>query len=746
MTNNNIFLGSGASVTFVPEVDFTFRSNGNVTDSGTTVTLNTENVDTGKFLFVNNLYQGCTLEYYAGGRTANPASSSASGTLGSATVTTAGTQVTAAQAIIENGAINTLGSMSSTGAEVHLSPSAHSTALTFAAADGDGQNYGAGVITIQRASAAGDSPFGILFDAGGDPVASDAGFDEFVEVSIASSATAIQCAVAVQTALNGAGGITVSRSGAALTITNSTGGYVGSGTMAVATGGNNSGDFVSIGSDVDGGVVSLGDATIINAGSSVSGADSLTLSVAGTNPVIAFTTTGAGDVVTSPTSIHRITSNTSTTFTFSPAITTTVSASADFFVLKRYGAPLPAPATSSVKRLAADNWLGVVDSLTFPENEIENKQVNLMVGGSRNYTYQYKGIETAGATDLGVMANHGAWLYYFFGKATVDATLDATDNAASDIAADVADKFYLNPDRSSTGNHRQAPLFYRSIGTILTPPVSALDDQHTDLDELTAPTGTATSITNPITYTMTEEDGDNLPSFSLEQSFSKLSSSNTYRTETGDADETENFVRIARGNRVNTLNLTANENEELKMSMNCMVRSIHNLEKTESYEARRGVTDETSFINYDSTDSFREPFFFSDGQIKMFGQSFLKITSFSLAMNNTLTDKRFIGIGSRGVKDAIPAQRTYEMTFSAMVTDDGMYNELVNTSETTDSQVELVFTKGNGEKITLKFSNYFLTSNSWPMPEDKGAVTIEGTIQARSLHTCEVITHWILQG
>jgi hypothetical protein len=115
-------------------------------------------------------------------------------------------------------------------------------------------------------------------------------------------------------------------------------------------------------------------------------------------------------------------------------------------------------------------------------------------------------------------------------------------------------------------------------------------------------------------------------------------------------------------------------------------------------------------------------------------------------MNNTLTDKRFIGIGSRGVKDAIPAQRTYEMTFSAMVTDDAMYNELVNTSETTDSEVELVFTKSNGEKITLKFSNYFLTSNSWPMPEDKGAVTIEGTIQARSLHTCEVITHWILQG
>ncbi len=56
-------------------------------------------------------------------------------------------------------------------------------------------------------------------------------------------------------------------------------------------------------------------------------------------------------------------------------------------------------------------------------------------------------------------------------------------------------------------------------------------------------------------------------------------------------------------------------------------------------------------------------------------------------MNNTLTDKRFIGVGSRKVKDAIPAQRTYEMTFSAMVTDDKLYNELLNTSETTGSNI-----------------------------------------------------------
>jgi len=743
MANNNIFLGSGTSVTFVPEVDFTFQA-ASLNSDKDIITVNT-NISN-NFLFVNNLYEGCIIDFYDNGLGANPASTTTTGSLG-ATVTTAGTQVTAAKAIIENAAITGTNGVTSTGAEVHLLPTAHSVPLTFSPADGDGQNYGAGVITLQRATAAGDSPFGILFDAASDAVASDAGFDEFVEVSIANSATAIQCAIAVQTALNGAGGLTITRSGAVLTITNTTGGFVGSGTMATKGGGDSSADFVSIGTDTDGGVVALGNVDIVNAGSSVSGTGTQNLSVTGTNPVITYVTIGAGDVVTAYTSTHRVIGNTHEAFTVSPPLTgVTLSAGNDLFVLNKYGAPLPAPKSGTVKRLAADNWLGIIDSLTFPENEIETKQQNLFVGGSRNYTYQYKGIETAGSADLGVMANHGAWLYYFFGNATAAATLVVSANPDSDILADTANVFYLNPDRSSIANHRKAPLFYRSIGTVMTPPVSAMDDAHADLDKLDPSVLSGTAISKGITYTFTEEDGDDLPSFALEQSFSKLPATNPYRTETGAADESLNFVRIARGNRVNTLTLTANENEELKMSMNMMCRNLHNLEQTEPYEARRGVTDETAFINYSSVDSFREPFFFSDGAINMFGQQLLKITNFTLTMNNTLTDKRFIGMGSRKVKDAIPAQRTYEMTFTAMVTDNQMYKELLNTSETSGSEITLAFTKGNGEKINLAFDKYFLTSNSWPMPEDKGPIMVEGTIMARSIGTCTALTHWILQG
>ena len=451
------------------------------------------------------------------------------------------------------------------------------------------------------------------------------------------------------------------------------------------------------------------------------------------------------------TSTHRITSNDSTSLSFHPSLghpsTFTLAIADDYFHLKGYGAPCPANSgASNLKHLNADYWMGILESLTFPSLEVEFKQQNLFVGGSRNFTYQYKGIETAGNASVNVVANHGAWLYYFFGKCSaISATLASGTNPASDFQGGGGNKYFLNGTSvSDTG-----PLFYRSIDNGMVPPVLRGTDAFADLDHLTEPSGT-TTISNAITYTFTEQDGDDLPSFAMEQVFSKLPSTNTYSTNTADADEDTNFVLIATGNRVNTLTMTANENEELKMTLDTMPRKVHNLTKGEKYAARRSVTDETSFKNYSANDKFLEPFFFSGGSISLFGQNFLRITNFTLTMNNTLTDKRFIGIGSKTVKDAIPAQRTYELSFTALVTDDKLFNELKNQDENqlanSGALIDLIFDKSNGEQIRLKFDNYMLTTNSWPIPEDKGAVMVEATIVPRTLNSCTVKTHWILQG
>tara|TARA_R110000823_G_scaffold11760_1_gene39653 strand:- start:492 stop:2138 length:1647 start_codon:yes stop_codon:yes gene_type:complete len=477
-------------------------------------------------------------------------------------------------------------------------------------------------------------------------------------------------------------------------------------------------------------------------------------------------------------SIHTITANDATSVTITPAHNLTIQDNADFIIIQAYGAPAPTTKTGAIARLSADNWLGLVETATFPTLEVEMKRLNLSLGTSRNWTHQYKGIETAGAAAINLMANHGAWLYYALGQCTqINATftgstdLDPVAIHLSPYAAHANNVHYLDIGVTAaakadsvdlTGHTSTGPIFYRTAtdSTFMIPPV-ANQDNPLHMALLTLPSiGSDGLIDNPIKYTFAESNGENLPSFALEQTLSKLESSTTYNTETGAASESTNFVRIARGNRVSDLTLTANENEEVKMAINTNARTVHTLTQGEAYQARGGNADNTTLFNFGSGantlaatgENTLEPFFFSSGSFSIFGQQFLKITSLTLTINNGLQDKRFFGIGNKSIKDAIPAQREYEITFTAMITDDKLYEELINQTEETSSDsidnglIDITLTKPNEEKIQLQFKNYFLNVANVTIPEDKGPITIEGTVQPRDLHLCEVTTHWILQG
>lgn len=470
-------------------------------------------------------------------------------------------------------------------------------------------------------------------------------------------------------------------------------------------------------------------------------------------------------------STHTVTSNTEKDLIITPAHSHTL-ADGDFIHVRAYGAPCVGEENSSTKRLNADNWLGLLESGTFPNLEVEMKQLNLSLGGSRNFTHQYKGIETASGGNLAIMANHGAFLYYALGRCTqIVATFEA--NPATDLLnahgtnSSADDRRYVYLDTTNGGAEtgtitsseflEQGPIFYktaRGSNTLVPPLLKGLDDAaNTEL--LQRPTTTATAVTNPITYTFAEADGELLPSFALEQTMAK---SSTLTTNTASDSEDTTFVRIARGNRVNTLTMTANENEEVKMTLDLNTRAVHSLDQDENYEARGGISDNRQLFNFeqanntsttDSDEQFLEPFFFSRGEFSVFGQQFLKVTNLTLTINNNLQDKRFIGIGNKSIKDAIPAQRTYEASFTAMITDDKLFEELLNQSEIDDTAATLLtlqFDKANGEQILMKFQDYYLSQSNFTIPDDKGAITVEGMIMPRGLNTCTVKTHWVLQG
>ena len=442
-------------------------------------------------------------------------------------------------------------------------------------------------------------------------------------------------------------------------------------------------------------------------------------------------------------SSHTVTANTNTMFTFTPAIGAEVTT--PYFILRSYGAPCPAPRIStSVATLNSDNWLGLVESATFPNMEVEPKQLNVSLGGSRNWTHQYKGIETASGGSINVVANHFAWMYYVLGNCATlapDAETDPTNPSTYHTALG-ENEVYFN----TSAHLAQGPIFYRSLtgSRLFTPPLLPVDfTGAANIRLLTLPTTTATLIT----YTFTEANGSNLPSFALEQTLTK---DPTELSNDGDsAAEDNTFVRVARGNRVNDISLTANENEEVKLTMNLNTRTVNNI-RGELYEARRGITDNTALQNYNTAlDAFSDPFFFSGGTFSAFGQTFLKITTMTLTINNNLQDKRFLGTGSKSIKEGIPAQRDYEVQFTGIITDDSLYTALTTDAEyATDGSTNLLtltFTKGS-ESMTLSLQDYLLNTATITIPEDKGPITLEGTIKPRNLTSCSVETHWILQG
>jgi hypothetical protein len=477
----------------------------------------------------------------------------------------------------------------------------------------------------------------------------------------------------------------------------------------------------------------------------------------------------AGGSTTVSASTHIVTENTTTTLTISPAHTiTTVVDNTDFAVIRSYGAPCPGEKSGATIRLNADNWLGLVETGAFPNVEVEMKQLNLGLGGSRNFTHQYKGIKTASGGNINLVANHAAWLYYALGQCTNVNCSFIGYAPASNFIGDAVNLVYIDSNNAGgtnttitdgdvTTHVNTGPIFYRSgpANKVLLPPVLKNSDTYTNLEQLIRTTSDATSVTNAITYTFTELNSEDLPSFALEQSLAK---DPTTLTTQGAVKESNTFVRVARGNRVNTLTLTANENEEVKMTMDLNTRAVYNYNgntTTEVYEARAGQSTNSSLFNFaPSTDAeLLEPFFFSSGSFNIFGQQFLKITALSLTINNNLMDKRFVGMGSKEIKSGLPAQRTYELTFTGIVTDDKLFQELFTETEVASgtSTIDLQFDKQNAtgdddEQIAISFKDYHLTASNWTVPEDKGPITVDATVMPRNLNTCTVKTHWVLQG
>ena len=107
-------------------------------------------------------------------------------------------------------------------------------------------------------------------------------------------------------------------------------------------------------------------------------------------------------------------SNTHITITFNETIVTLGGTNISATILP-FGAPSPAiygnTKTASKPSLLADNWLGLVNTFSPPNIDVEVAQMNLALAGTRNLQYQYKKGETVSGGSLDVSMSHGGWFY-----------------------------------------------------------------------------------------------------------------------------------------------------------------------------------------------------------------------------------------------------------------------------------------------------------------------------------------------
>jgi hypothetical protein len=504
-----------------------------------------------------------------------------------------------------------------------------------------------------------------------------------------------------------------------------------------------------------------------------------------------------------------VTSNTEDSFTFDSDVSDIGSSNELVDVkLLGFGAPVIAPSTTNQK-LLSDNWLGLVNSFSPPSVDVETKQLALMGGNTRNLSLQYRGAETVSGGSLDISLNNGSWLFYALGKITdVNATnthpwttstsdkfitnpttyglvrvpsndgieypplpTSAADTAAlvqSDVITTLANDYtsgglsLVLTDASNFASSGEGTIngvaFSWTAKSSNTLTVADLSVDYSAGVEIitTAATGLAASYDeirddSVLTYIFGEANGASLPSFGLDVSYRKADVAAT--TAVDNLTPHENiYSRIFTGCQVNTLTLNFEEGQELKTSLDLVTRRAYDVvtDDADNYIPHNGVLNPSGLKNFSATASDNYPFMFSDGALTVFGQTFGRVKSGSVTINNNITPQRYIGNTNRQVmNEHIPAQRTYEISMTALITDTTLWDELrKEDGEVTGANklLSLNFTKEGGELIKMSFSDYIIQTVDIPFPEDKGAIEVTFTASARTLvqGSCQYIGKWAL--
>lgn len=184
-------------------------------------------------------------------------------------------------------------------------------------------------------------------------------------------------------------------------------------------------------------------------------------------------------------------------------------------------------------------------------------------------------------------------------------------------------------------------------------------------------------------------------------------------------DGSSDFVRYARGTKINKGTLEAAEKERLKFSMDIITAKTEKTANTKS-----SITLLTT-----------KPYFFYQGALSLWGTAFAKLKSFSLSIDNMLKPEWYIQSTDGQHAHEINAQeRAYEMKATVIVEDTAIFDKI---GTDTAFDIDLTFTR-TAASDTLQIKNpttkkCYLKSAPHNLPATGGNIPVELTIIPRGI-------------
>lgn len=251
-----------------------------------------------------------------------------------------------------------------------------------------------------------------------------------------------------------------------------------------------------------------------------------------------------------------------------------------------------------------------------------------------------------------------------------------------------------------------------------------------------------------------------LPTFMIEQSFRRTDDTTTHSdTPTVSSGGAEQLLRLYNGCKINSASLEADTEGELKISLDYEATRHYTDTPNKFYPHRMFENTANSAVNRKASGiavDGEKPYLFQDMSIEIFGQNVLRGTSFNIGVDNGNTARWYIrgyeGAsadtdqvqhgGTQFATDITEAQRNYTFSFSAIIEDDRLWDQLRTRRhhKNTNDIVIRLNKPGSGatrQSAVITVEDYTIAKADHQLPDDKGAVTVEVELIVRHMKITE---------